>query len=180
MKTRIAVLSSLLFVVGTLASGCSSNNRQDTATREAERRRVERIEAGGDRAYQDIKNRIALDEAGGVPAASNKSKNLRRWRVNLTFSACPAASDWLPLADALKRGDVSVELPSSCRKLQPGEIIHAPLKGGRETVTHDGHDYARIELTGGRIMWTDSLDEITASDLGEVKQIGDNNGDRKL
>lgn len=138
-------------------------------TREAERYRVEQIKAGGERSYQDLKDRIARQKAGGAPVKSDPSSAHHRWIVNHTFSACPSASDWFPLADALDRGDLSVDLPSRCRKLRPGEIVHAPSQGNREAVTRDGHSYERIELAGGRIMWTDSLDEITASDLGVVQ-----------
>ncbi len=168
MKIKTTALGSLLFAAGALASGCSSNDRQDAKAIEAERYRVERIKEGGDRSYRDMKDRIAREKAGGASVTNDRSTTPHQWRVNLTFSACPSASDWFPLADALKRGDVSVDLSSSCRKLQPGEIVRAPSQGSRETITHDGHDYERIELVGGRVMWTDSLDEITASDLGPV------------
>jgi hypothetical protein len=166
MKTKTIALGSLLFAAGALASGCSSNDRRNAEAREADRYRVERIKEGGDRSYRDMKDRIARKKARGASVANDPSTTPHRWRVNLTFSACPSASDWFPLADALKRGDLSVDLSPSCRKLQPGEIVNAPSQGSRETITHDGHDYERIELAGGRVMWTDSLDEITASDLG--------------
>lgn len=181
MRTKgvwwIAGITAVLWtlsMIGARESGPTASEaerQQREEAREAERYRVEQIKEGGDRSYRDLEDRIALKKAGAASVASDPPTIPHRWIVNHTFSVCPSASDWFPVAEALKRGDFSVDLPSNCRKLRPGEIVQAPSQGNRETITHDGHDYERIELAGGRTMWTDSLDQITASDLGV------NNGD---
>lgn len=90
-----------------------------------------------------------------------------RYIVNFQFSGCPAASDWFAMQDAVAHGDLSVDLPPRCRKLQPGTRVRAAPKGQRETISHNGHDYERGEFEDGTPFWTDGMDRMTVSPISE-------------
>jgi ATP-dependent DNA ligase len=146
-----------------LASGCNQPSVAPTApegeTAMSAAERHEAIKAGALRIREDAETRRKV----GTKLSPGSAE--RKYLVNLFFSACPKASDWFQMQEAVGRGDVSVNLPASCKQLTPGAIIYAAPPGKRNTVSHLGHDYEEIRL--GKVkMWTDSLDEIAARDLG--------------
>lgn len=126
--------------------------------RAAENLRVQKVEDGGKRNYNDLQQRIADEKAG-----RKREPTATRWIINMTFSGCPAASDWFEMQDAVFKGSTTASLPSRCFQLTPGMIVLAPPPQKRATIYHNGHRYERGQLTDGTTFWTDSMDEVSTS-----------------
>ena len=115
--------------------------------------RLDRVKEGAARA-------IANSDAPQPSGAKEQ-----RWIVNLEMTGCPVASDWFAVQDAVRAGRWDVDVPRQCFKIPPGTVVLTRPEGNREQSTHNGHDYEKARLEGGRVFWTDELDSLSISPL---------------
>lgn len=117
--------------------------------------RSEALRAGSERS---AKARVANQRGAGADAPESS-----QWIVNMPFSACPVASDWFGMQDAVEAGDFAVELPSTCFKVLPGTLVVALPEDVRPARSYKGRDYEMGQFENGQAFYTDSMDGVTMS-----------------
>ena len=115
--------------------------------------RVEKIKAGAARVMANHR----MQQPSGSKAIG--------WITNMFMTGCPEASDWFEMQDAVRRFDMSVDLPPRCFKIQPGTIVITQPKGNRLNISHNGHAYERGVLENGQAFWTDEMDHRSLTPL---------------